>query len=78
MVQSRPRPRTAHAAECTLRSPQHFPAATFQAFARDTRGATAIEYALIAALIAVVIIGAVTAMASNLGAMFDTVSSAVT
>jgi pilus assembly protein Flp/PilA len=34
-------------------------------FAKDESGATAIEYGLIAALIAVVIIGAVTALGSN-------------
>jgi pilus assembly protein Flp/PilA len=37
-----------------------------QRFATDTRGVTAIEYGFIAALIAVVIIGAVTAVGDNL------------
>lgn len=43
-------------------------------FVKDESGATAIEYGLIAALIAVVIIGAVTALGKNLSATFDAVS----
>jgi pilus assembly protein Flp/PilA len=37
-----------------------------QAFIRDEKGATAIEYGLIAALIAVVVIGAVRTIGTNL------------
>ena len=44
-------------------------------FVRDESGATAIEYGLIAALIAVVIITAVTAVGSNLSSTFNTVQS---
>ena len=44
------------------------------AFLRDQSGATAIEYGLIAALIAVVIIGAVQLVGSNLSTTFTTVS----
>ena len=40
-------------------------------------GVTAPEYALIAALIAVVIIGAVTALGGSLGQTFDTIEVAV-
>ncbi|MBX8828134.1 Flp family type IVb pilin, partial [Ochrobactrum sp. SFR4] len=40
-------------------------------------GATAIEYGLIAALIAVVIIGAVTTLGTDLGAVFGKVSAAI-
>ena len=40
-------------------------------FARDEEGVTAIEYGLIAALIAVVIIAAVTLVGSNLAAVFN-------
>jgi len=47
-----------------------------QRFIRDEEGATAIEYGLIAALIAVVIIGAVTALGTNLSTTFQTISSA--
>jgi len=41
----------------------------------DKRAVTAIEYALIAALIAVVIIGAVTTLGSNLSKTFGNVSN---
>ncbi len=46
-------------------------------FITDDSGATAIEYGLIAALIAVVIIGAVTAVGSALDTTFTSVSSAL-
>jgi pilus assembly protein Flp/PilA len=49
----------------------------FSRFVRDESGATAIEYGLIAAGIAVVIIGAVSAIGSNLTSTFTKVSSAV-
>ena len=41
----------------------------------DKRAVTAIEYALIAALIAVVIIGAVTTLGKNVGNTFNSVST---
>ncbi|HEY2886819.1 MAG TPA: Flp family type IVb pilin [Rhizomicrobium sp.] len=44
-------------------------------FLRDESGATAIEYGLIAALIAVVIITAITAVGTKLSTTFTTVSS---
>ena len=44
-------------------------------FIRDESGATAIEYGLIAALIAVVIITGVTAVGTNLSATFTTLSA---
>ncbi|HTC84311.1 MAG TPA: Flp family type IVb pilin [Rhizomicrobium sp.] len=43
-------------------------------FVRDESGATAIEYGLIAALIAVVIITGVTAVGTNLSTTFTTLS----
>ena len=46
-------------------------------FVRDESGATAIEYGLIAALISVVIIGAVTAVGSALDTTFDSVATAL-
>jgi pilus assembly protein Flp/PilA len=46
-------------------------------FVRDESGATAIEYGLIAALIAVVVIGAVTAVGTSLSTTFTNVSTAV-
>ncbi|MEE9380817.1 MAG: Flp family type IVb pilin [Hyphomonadaceae bacterium] len=44
-------------------------------FFNDESGATAIEYGLIASLIAVAIIGAVTTLGTNTAATFDTVSA---
>ncbi|MBS1038064.1 Flp family type IVb pilin [Gluconobacter cerinus] len=44
---------------------------------KDEVGATAIEYGLIAAAIAVVIIGAVKTVGTNLSGTFSTVGSAV-
>ncbi len=49
----------------------------FQTFLRDESGATAIEYGLIAALIAVVIIAAVTTVGTNLSTTFDKVSGSI-
>ena len=46
-------------------------------FARDEEGVTAIEYGLIAALIAVVIIGAVTITGTTLAGLFTTVSASL-
>lgn len=43
--------------------------------AKSKKGVTAIEYGLIAGLIAVVIIGAVTLSGSSLNSMFTTVST---
>jgi len=43
-------------------------------FVRDESGATAIEYGLIAALIAVVIIGAVTTVGTNLSTTFTSIA----
>ena len=46
-------------------------------FARDEDGATAIEYGLIAALVSVAAIGALTAMGQSLNTMFNSVSTAL-
>ena len=46
-------------------------------FMNDETGATAVEYGLIVALIAVVIITAVTAVGTNLSAKFTTVSTSI-
>jgi len=48
---------------------------TVLALKTDRRAVTAIEYALIAALIAVVIIGAVQLLGTNISKTFNTVSS---
>ncbi len=47
----------------------------FVRFLKDESGATAIEYGLIAALIAVAIIGAVTAVGDNTSQTFDNISN---
>ncbi|MEM7530469.1 MAG: Flp family type IVb pilin [Pseudomonadota bacterium] len=43
-------------------------------FVRDESGATAIEYGLMASLIALLIIGAVTAIGSDLFTVFDEIN----
>jgi pilus assembly protein Flp/PilA len=50
---------------------------TISRFISNESGATAIEYGLIAALIAVVIIGAVTAVGTSLSTTFTTVSGSI-
>ncbi|MDP4595171.1 MAG: Flp family type IVb pilin [Beijerinckiaceae bacterium] len=49
----------------------------FARFANDESGATAIEYGLIAGLIGVVIIGAVSALGTSINSKFSTISSAL-
>lgn len=51
---------------------------TVKGFARDEEGVTAIEYGLIAALIAVVIIVAVTAVGTGLSNTFNFIASKLT
>ena len=46
-------------------------------FVKDKSGATAIEYGLIAGLISVVIIGAVTLVGTNLSATFNNIAGAL-
>jgi pilus assembly protein Flp/PilA len=46
-------------------------------FVQDESGATAIEYGLIVALIAVVIIGAVTLVGTNLNTNYNSINSAL-
>ncbi|MDE2476453.1 MAG: Flp family type IVb pilin [Alphaproteobacteria bacterium] len=46
-------------------------------FVKDRSGATAIEYGLIAGLIAVVIIGAITTVGTNLSGKFNTIATAL-
>jgi pilus assembly protein Flp/PilA len=48
-----------------------------QQFLYDESGATAIEYGLIAALIAVVIIGAVQLVGTNLSTTFGSIASSI-
>lgn len=46
-------------------------------FVKDDSGATAIEYGLIAGLISVVIITAVTSVGTNLSGKFNTIATAL-
>jgi pilus assembly protein Flp/PilA len=46
-------------------------------FVKSKKGATAIEYGLIAGLISVVIIGAVTTVGTNLSAKFTAIATAL-
>ena len=46
-------------------------------FAKNEKGATAIEYGLIAALVAVAIIAAITLVGEDLAAMFGTISGSL-
>ncbi len=50
----------------------------FKHFCGDESGATAIEYGLIAALVSVAAIGALTTMGQSLNTMFETVSNSMT
>lgn len=49
----------------------------FSRFVKDESGATAIEYGLIAALIAVVIIGGLQTIGTDLSAMLTTVAASL-
>ena len=49
----------------------------FKKYLTDKNGATAIEYAIIAGLIAVVIIAAVTLVGTDLKAVFTAISGAI-
>jgi pilus assembly protein Flp/PilA len=51
---------------------------TFLALQGDQKGVTAVEYGLIAGLIAVAIIVAITAVGTDLGALFNKVATNVT
>jgi pilus assembly protein Flp/PilA len=48
---------------------------TFRRFVKDDSGATAIEYGLIAALVSVAIIAALTLLGNNLNATFQAVAN---
>jgi pilus assembly protein Flp/PilA len=57
--------------------PGHNMTKTIKNFLHNESGATAIEYGLIAALIAVVIIGAVQVVGTSLSTTFTTVSTSI-
>lgn len=50
----------------------------FARFAKDESGATAIEYGLIAALVAVGIIAGASLLGNNLGALFNYIGGEIT
>ncbi len=50
---------------------------TITNFIRDEEGATAVEYGLMAALIAAVIIGVVTTLGKNLSTVFNSIAEQV-
>jgi pilus assembly protein Flp/PilA len=52
-------------------------ARTWLAIRLDKRGVTAMEYGLIAALVAVVIIAAVTTIGQNLSSVFNNIAGAI-
>lgn len=64
-------------ADRTMTSTTHIRAAIdhLRRFAADTRGATAIEYAIIAGGIAVAIVAAVTRLGSSTNTLFSNVST---
>ncbi|MGL4495286.1 MAG: Flp family type IVb pilin [Beijerinckiaceae bacterium] len=51
------------------------PAQTLKLFVRDESGATAVEYGLLAALIAVTIIGGITAVGTKLSTIFSSLAT---
>jgi pilus assembly protein Flp/PilA len=50
---------------------------TLRRLLRDTRAVTALEYGMIAVLIIVVIITAVTSVGTNLSAVFNTIATTI-
>jgi pilus assembly protein Flp/PilA len=50
---------------------------SIQQFIRDEEGVTAIEYGLIAALVAVVIIAGATLLGTNLNALFNAIAGKI-
>jgi pilus assembly protein Flp/PilA len=79
-VQFRGRPKTRALLDVLgcLNKVEAFMSNLFSRFVRDESGATAIEYGLIAALISVVIIAAVTLLGTKLSATFQAVAAALT
>ena len=56
---------------------QHKPRGLLRIFSRNAQGATAIEYALLASLIAVVIVVAVTGLGGSVYALFNTTANSL-
>ena len=49
----------------------------FKSFFRDSKGVTALEYGVIAAVIVVAVAGTIGAVGSNLSATFNTISTSL-
>jgi pilus assembly protein Flp/PilA len=71
---SQPFARRLHAA---ISRENHHMRSLFARLIKDEAGVTAIEYGLIAALIAVVIIGAVTTLGTKLSTLFTTIATSL-
>lgn len=54
-----------------------FQTATFHAVHRGDRGATAVEYGLLVALIAAIIVGTISTLGGKINSAFSSVNSAV-
>ena len=61
-----------------VRQREHIMKSMFKSFIRNENGATAIEYGLIASLIAAGIIAGVSLVGTNLSAKFTTIAAALT
>jgi pilus assembly protein Flp/PilA len=60
--------------QAKLRKIRGYPMSLMKKFLKNESGATAIEYGLIAGLIAVVIIGAVTTLGTKVAGQFNTIA----
>ena len=61
-----------------VRQREHIMKAMFNSFIRNDNGATAIEYGLIASLIAAAVITAVSLVGTNLSAKFTAIATSLT
>lgn len=50
---------------------------TFRRFLRDERGATSIEYAIIASGVSIVIVGVIATLGSNVKSLYSSVATAL-
>jgi pilus assembly protein Flp/PilA len=69
--------RDAQGTKTTLHTGRNAMLTAITTFIRDEEGATAVEYGLMAALIAAVIIAAVTAVGTSLSELFDGIATSL-
>jgi pilus assembly protein Flp/PilA len=69
--------RTAEGPKTMLKNPSFPIVASAARFMRDERGATAIEYAMIASGVAVAIAAAITSLGSNVKGLFTSVATSL-